>query len=65
MNKLRVILKSTLQAKLSNELIMKIESRIESNRSSWHVANRNANYTINDMMVEKTVEIYENYAGNA
>lgn len=42
MNKLRVILMSTLQAKLSNELIM----RIESNRSSWHVAIRNANYTI-------------------
>lgn len=31
MNKLRVILKSTLQAKLRNELIMRIESRIESN----------------------------------
>lgn len=46
MNKLRVILKSTLQAKLSNELIMRIESRIESNRTSWHVAIRNANYTI-------------------
>lgn len=42
MNKLRVILKSTLQAKLRNELIM----RIESNRNSWHVAIRNANYTI-------------------
>lgn len=46
MNKLRVILKSKLQAKLRNELIMRIESRIESNRTSWHVAIRNANYTI-------------------